>query len=98
MNSRLHSAQTFDEFSTIAKSNGFDETLVREWQASQVTGEHTHPFSVSARVDDGEFWLTCDGTTKHLSKGDVFSLDANVPHSERYGAQGARVWVARKLL
>jgi quercetin dioxygenase-like cupin family protein len=96
MNSDLSSAKTFDEFSSIAKANGFDETLVREWQASLSTGEHTHPFSVSAVVQVGEFWLTCNGQTKHFSQGSAFSLEAQVPHSERYGPEGASVWVARK--
>jgi hypothetical protein len=35
-------------------------------------------------------------TARHLRAGDTFALDAEVPHAERYGAQGATFWVARR--
>ena len=34
--------------------------------------------------------------TRHLLAGDTFELDAHVPHAERYGAEGAAYWVARR--
>jgi hypothetical protein len=36
------------------------------------------------------------GQTRHLQAGDRFELDADVPHAEHYGAEGARFWVARR--
>jgi quercetin dioxygenase-like cupin family protein len=63
-----------------------------------VVPTHTHPFSVSARVVQGDLWLRCEGEAeaRHLMAGDSFELDADVPHDERYGEQGATYWVARR--
>lgn len=32
----------------------------------------------------------------HLLPGATFRLDADVPHAERYGSEGATYWVARR--
>jgi hypothetical protein len=34
--------------------------------------------------------------TKRLLPGDSFQLDRAIPHAERYGAEGATYWVARR--
>ena len=57
---------------------------------------NTTTFEVEAGVTQGEMWLTCDGHTRHLTPGSVFTLPADVPHDERYGADGATYWVARR--
>ena len=57
---------------------------------------HTHPFSVKARVVQGEMWLTVQDETRHLQAGDGFELEREVAHAERYGPSGATYWVARK--
>jgi len=87
---------TFDHFTSTAKTAGFDEVLERHWPADTVLDTHSHPFDVQARVVSGEFWLTCDGQTRHLQAGDEFSLARDIPHAERYGPLGATYWVARK--
>ena len=87
---------TFQQFEATARSQGFDEVLERHWAADTVLDTHSHAFAVSARVVEGEFWLTVGAQTRHLQAGDTFVLDAGVPHAERYGAQGARYWVARR--
>jgi quercetin dioxygenase-like cupin family protein len=86
----------FDEFTQTALAAGFDEVLVREWAPNTVLETHTHPFSVQAVVTQGEMWLTVDGQTQHLQAGSTFELARDVPHDERYGAEGATYWVARK--
>ena len=53
-------------------------------------------FSVEAIVVQGQMWLTVAGQTRSLERGDRFQLDRDVPHSERYGAEGATYWVARR--
>jgi quercetin dioxygenase-like cupin family protein len=70
--------------------------IEREWAANTVLETHTHPFGVQALVTQGEMWLTMNGHTQHLVPGAVFELKPNLPHDERYGAQGATYWVARK--
>lgn len=87
---------SFQQFDDNARSEGFDDVLERIWAADTVVDTHSHPFSVSARVVEGELWLTVGTQTRHLQAGDTFLLDADVPHAERYGAQGARFWVARR--
>ncbi len=86
----------YEVFESTAHQRGFDTVLVREWKPDLVVAEHTHPFDVEARVVRGEFWLTVGAQVQHLGEGASFSLARDVPHSERYGAAGTTVWVARR--
>jgi len=47
-------------------------------------------------VAQGEFWLTMNGSTAHFKTGDRFLIPRGAVHSERYGADGAVFWAARK--
>ncbi len=87
---------TFAEFEARARAEGFDEVLERRWDAGTVLDTHTHPFAAQAVVTQGEMWLTCGGTTRHLHPGDRFELARDEPHAERYGIDGATYWVARR--
>jgi hypothetical protein len=84
------------EFTAQALAEGFDEALEREWPALTVLESHTHPFALKAVVIRGEMWLTVDQKTQHLGPGDAFALERDIPHAERYGANGAAYWVARR--
>jgi quercetin dioxygenase-like cupin family protein len=85
-----------DDFRRQALLEGFDEVLEREWAPGTELDTHTHPFAVKARVTRGELWLTVGENTRHLRAGDCFELEREVPHAERYGAEGAAYWVARR--
>jgi quercetin dioxygenase-like cupin family protein len=87
---------TFETFGAEARAQGFDEVVERKWPPDTVLDSHTHPFAVSALVVEGEMWLTVNGTVRHLRPGDEFALERDVPHAERYGAEGATYWVARR--
>ena len=87
---------TFEAFSAEHRAAGCDEVLERRWQPNIVIDTHTHPFAVQALVVQGEFWLTVGSRVQHLKAGDRFAVDADVPHAERYGAEGAIFWVARR--
>jgi cupin domain len=87
---------TFESFAAEHRAAGYDEVLERSWKPNQVVETHTHPFSVQALVVQGEMWLTVGAQTKHLRAGDRFELAHSVPHSERYGSDGATYWVARR--
>lgn len=89
-------APTFHEFEAQARARGYDEVLERTWQPNQVLENHSHPFDASAVVARGEMWLTVGDETRHLLPGDTFELERDVPHSERYGDEGASYWVARR--
>lgn len=88
--------RSFDAFRAWAYAAGFDEVVERSWAPDTVLDTHTHPFAVEAVVTQGELWLSHDGQTRHLRVGDTFALGREVPHAERYGAQGATYWVARR--
>jgi hypothetical protein len=87
---------SFADFEAHARAAGFDTVLERSWPANAVLDTHTHDFAVEALVTAGEMWLRHGGATQHLLPGDRFTLDARVPHDERYGPQGATYWVARR--
>ena len=87
---------SFVDFATRARAEGYDEVLERSWPANARLDTHTHPFALKARVVSGEMWLSVGDQTLHLQAGDDFALDSEVPHAERYGAQGATYWVARR--
>ncbi len=87
---------TFDQFKNTKLADGFDEVLLREWAHDFANDPHTHPFDTEALVAQGEFWLTVDGHTTHYPTGSTFALARGVLHAERYGAQGAVFWAARK--
>lgn len=89
-------AVDFPRFESDARARGFDQVLERRWEPGIVLDTHTHPFEVDAIVVAGEMWLTVDGRTRHLQRGDRFELAAEVPHAERYGGAGATYWVARR--
>ena len=86
---------SFDEFERVARGQGADEVLVREWAPNQVVDTHTHPFDANALLVMGEMWLSCGAETQHLLAGDTFALAGGTPHAERYGPLGATYWVAR---
>jgi len=86
---------TFDAFAAAARSQGFDEVVERKWAPSEIVETHTHPFSFRALLVQGEMWLTVGDEVRHLRPGDEFALEREVPHAERYGAEGATYWVAR---
>ena len=87
---------TFENFRQQALDQGFTEVLERHWAPSVTVAEHTHPFEASALMVAGEMWLTLKGETRHLLVGDRFEVPAETPHAERYGADGAVFWVARR--
>ena len=86
---------TLESFTAQSMDEGFDEIIVRQWEANLKLDTHTHPFDASAYVAQGAYWLTANDEVKHLKVGDFFRLARNVPHAELYGPQGATVWVAR---
>ena len=88
---------SFEMFRDEMLAAGYEEVLERAWAPGAKAPIHTHPFEASALVFQGEMWLTEQGgTARRLQAGDRFHLQANVPHEERYGPQGAIYWVARR--
>ena len=89
-------APSFQQFEADCRAQGFDEVIERPWAANIQVASHSHPFDVSALMVKGELWLTVNDQTRHLQAGDRFQLPRDVLHQERYGADGALLWVARR--
>ena len=88
---------TLEEFREDMLDAGYDEVLERRWEPGAAVPDHGHPFEADALVVEGEMWLAIDGADeRHLLPGDRFHLTADQPHTERYGADGATYWVARR--
>jgi quercetin dioxygenase-like cupin family protein len=85
-----------EHFQTETAARGYTQWLTREWPADAVVETHTHPFDAAAVITAGEMWLTVNGQTQHLAVGGSFEVLANTPHAEKYGAQGATFFVARR--
>ena len=88
----------FESYRADALANGYDEVLERRWAPGTVTALHSHPFHVAAMLAQGEMWLEQGPITVHLVPGSGFELKANVPHSERYGPEGALLYSARRYV
>jgi quercetin dioxygenase-like cupin family protein len=86
----------FAAFEVEARAAGFDEVLEKHWDPGQSLDTHTHAFGVRLRVVRGDLSLRCGGETTALRAGDEFSLAAGLPHAERYGPEGATLWIARR--
>ena len=87
--------KTFEQFKAATMAEGFDEVLAREWEANHETPLHEHPFEVFGFIVKGEIWLTMDENPIHLHQGDTFRVPRYMPHQEKYGPQGASLWIAR---
>lgn len=87
---------TYDAFVTAARAEGFDEVLERHWGTDTTLDTHSHAYAVRALVVQGEMWLTVGDLRRHLLPGDTFELEADMPHAEHYGSEGATYWVARR--
>lgn len=87
----------FETYKAHKLQEGYDEVLVRSWDAHAKNDPHQHPFDADGLVVSGEFWLTIQGQgTRHLQPGDRFQVPRGVTHHETYGPQGAVFWAARK--
>ncbi len=86
--------KTFEQFKAAALAEGFDEVLTREWGANHETLVHEHSFEAFGFIVKGEFWLTMDENVTHLHQGDTFRVARCRPHQEKYGPDGASLWIA----
>ena len=84
------------EFKQQVKAQGYDAAEVVEIDPNLNNESHSHEFSASLLVLNGEFTLVTEAGAKTHLPGDVCSLAAGTPHSEKSGADGATVLIAKK--
>lgn len=82
-------------FEALLKEKGFPAPVLIERDAGSI-GTHSHDFEPMALVLDGEIAIEINGKTTVYRSGDVFHLEQNQLHSERYGAKGVRYLASRK--
>ena len=85
-----------DEFVGALKREGFEEVVTVTRDPNGTVEDHTHPFEAKALVVHGELTIRIGATERVYKTGDVFHLQANVSHSERYGPDGVQYLVGRK--
>jgi quercetin dioxygenase-like cupin family protein len=85
-----------DEFIDAVKSEGFAEVVTVVREPGGTLDVHTHPFEAKALILHGELHLRVGDVERTYRTGDVFHLQANVSHSERYGPHGVQYLVGRK--
>jgi quercetin dioxygenase-like cupin family protein len=83
------------EFEAQLVSEGFEIALV-EREPNGFLDTHEHPFEAKALILAGEISIGTGETDRRYRAGEIFHLQAGVPHTERYGPQGVRYLAGRK--
>jgi quercetin dioxygenase-like cupin family protein len=76
--------------------DGYGDVTVRHFVPNHWEPTHTHEFGASVLVLNGKITITMEDRTVTCQAGDVFALDANVPHAEQVGDEGVRFLACRK--
>jgi quercetin dioxygenase-like cupin family protein len=84
------------EFDAQLRADGFVEIETKSLMSRPANDAHGHPFAVRGLVLAGAFTVAQAGQSKTYKPGEVFAVDANQPHTEEVGAEGAQVLVGRK--
>ncbi len=85
------------EFRVRASANGFSDFQQKEYASDTDAPLHTHEFSASLVVLEGEFSLQYSDSKATFLPGECCELAANVLHAERAGSHGAKVLLAKKM-
>lgn len=92
----MKSHANFNDFSTQAMDDGFDEIIKKEWAPNLVIEKHTHPFDARVQVATGQVKLELATGVQTFEAGQGFFIPRGTEHAEQYGPNGATFWVARK--
>jgi quercetin dioxygenase-like cupin family protein len=84
------------EFESLLAAEGFEQVVTVEREPSGSMDLHSHPFEAKALVVHGQLGIRTEDGGRQYHAGDVFHLQADVPHSETYGPAGVTYLVGRK--
>lgn len=84
------------DFTEALRKDGFDTITTVSREANGALDVHVHPFEAKALVIDGSLQIDTGEIEHRYNVGDIFHLQANQPHSERYGPIGVTYVVGRK--
>lgn len=84
------------EFKEMAKANGFPEPIAKTYEKNMSNDMHTHDFTATLLITEGQFTVTTeDGAVVH-TPGDVCTVKAGTLHCEAVGEEGAAALVSKK--
>jgi hypothetical protein len=83
-------------FEQRLRDEGYSEPEIRRAAPDGFNDTHTHDFDVLALVLSGEVTLTCAGQSTTYRPGDILSLAAHTPHTERFGPTGYKFMIGRR--
>lgn len=85
-----------DQFLQTLFESGYPEPIEVQQAPNGHLDNHTHPFAVRALVVDGCIEIKSQDGLRKYSKGDMFELAYEQPHSETYGPTGVKYLASRK--
>lgn len=78
------------------KAEGYAAGPIIEWAPNTFNDTHTHEFSASILVLEGEITVTTPEGATTCRASDTFRLAAGTPHAEQVGPAGVRFLSGRK--
>lgn len=87
---------TEQEFISALTAEGFQNIVTVEREPDGFLDTHTHPFEAKALIVSGEIHIKAQDRDQTYKTGQIFHLNAEVPHAERYGPAGVKYMVGRK--
>lgn len=84
------------EFLASTRQDGFADPIEVIREPNGHLDLHQHPFEAKALIIDGQIEIGSATSSRIYCAGDIFHLQKNEPHWERYGPQGVRYLSARK--
>jgi hypothetical protein len=90
-------ALTQTSFEQRLRDEGYGEPEIRRAAPDGFNDTHTHDFDVLALVLSGQVTITCEGQATTYRPGDIVSLAANIPHTERFGPTGYKFMIGRRV-
>jgi len=84
------------DFEKKLQAEGYGEMVDRTMEANHFNAEHAHDFDACVFVVDGEITIARNGKPDTFRAGDVCSMAAGTPHTEKSGAAGVRYLAGRR--
>lgn len=83
-------------FRSEIAAEGFAEPVRVVREANGSLDVHTHPFEAKALILEGSIEIGLGGRSQEFGPGEVFHLEREAPHWERYGPAGVVYLSARR--
>jgi quercetin dioxygenase-like cupin family protein len=86
------------DFEKRLKAEGYADMVDRTMEADQFNPEHAHEFDACVMVVDGEMTIARNGKPEIFRAGDICTMAAGTPHTEKCGPAGVRYLAGRRHL